>query len=56
MESLYLRNLKSAVLKYSDSSNWNAAVYEWGIYDVDEDDTLSESCVCGKGNLSICLL
>ena len=31
MESLYLRNLKSAVLKYSDSSNWNAAVYEWEI-------------------------
>lgn len=51
MESLYLRNLKSAVLKYSDSSNWNAAVYEWEIYDVDEDDTLSESCVCGKENL-----
>lgn len=51
MESLYLKNLKSAVLKYSDSSNWNAAVYEWEIYDVDEDDTLSESCVCGKENL-----
>lgn len=48
MESLYLRNLKAAVLKYSDASDWSSAVYEWEIYDVDEDDTLSESCIWVK--------
>ena len=48
--SYYIR-LKNAVLKLSESSDWYSAVLEWQIIDVVEDDTLSESCVCGKENL-----
>lgn len=50
LSSYYIR-LKNAVLKLSESSDWHSAVLEWQIIDVVEDDTLSESCVCGKENL-----
>ena len=49
--SKYYENLISAVLEYSDSSDWQSAVLEWSIEDVVEDETLSESCVCGKEHL-----
>lgn len=49
--STYYKNLISAVLEHSDSSDWQSAVLEWSIEDVVEDETLSESCVCGKENL-----
>lgn len=49
--SIYRKNLIEAVLKLSEANNWDAAVNEWQIDDVEEDETLSESCVCGKENL-----
>lgn len=49
--STYYKNLISSVLELSDSSDWQSAVLEWAIEDVVEDETLSESCVCGKENL-----
>lgn len=49
--SSYYRNLIQTVLRNSESSDWNLAVTEWRIYDIEEDYTLSESCICGKENL-----
>ena len=49
--SIYYQNLKAMVLAHSESSDWQSAVMEWVIEDVEEDETLSESCVCGKENL-----
>lgn len=49
--STYYIKLKNAVLELSDASDWHSAVLEWKIVDVVEDETLSESCVCGKENL-----
>ncbi|WP_169008381.1 hypothetical protein [Faecalispora jeddahensis] len=49
--SSYYRNLIETVLRYSDATEWKAAVLEWCIDDVEEDETLSESCICGKENL-----
>jgi len=49
--SAYYRNLIEAVLRLSEAGNWQAAVAEWSIYDVEEDETLTGSCVCGKENL-----
>lgn len=49
--SVYYQNLKASVLRYSDSSDWQSAVSEWEIEDVKEDETLTESCVCGKEHL-----
>lgn len=49
--SSYFRNLINTVLRYSDATEWKAAVLEWCIEDVEEDETLSESCICGKERL-----
>ena len=49
--SVYYKNLKAIVLEHSESSDWQSAVLEWVIEDVEEDEKLSESCVCGKENL-----
>jgi len=49
--SIYRKNLIEAVLNLSEANSWDAAVDEWEIDDVEEDETLSESCVCGKENL-----
>lgn len=49
--SRYYRNLIEAVLELSDADDWCTAVTEWIIDNVEEDETLTESCVCGKENL-----
>ena len=49
--SSYYRRLIETVLRYSDATEWNAAVLEWCIEDVEEDETQQESCICGKENL-----
>jgi len=49
--SSYYRRLIETVLRYSDATEWNAAVLEWCIEDVEEDKTQQESCICGKENL-----
>lgn len=49
--SSYYNNLVQAVLERSEASDWHSAVNEWSIVDVEEDETLSESCVCGKEDL-----
>ncbi|GGA82368.1 hypothetical protein [Staphylococcus muscae] len=35
----------------SESNAWNDAVQEWEIYDVEEDEHNSSSCICGKENI-----
>lgn len=40
--SSYYKRLVETVLRYSDAAEWNAAVLEWRIDDVEEDETLSE--------------
>ena len=49
--SSYYKRLIETVLRYSDATEWNAAVLEWCIDDVEEDETQQESCICGKENL-----
>lgn len=49
--SSYYRNLIETVLRFSDATDWKSAVLEWCIDDVEEDETLAESCICGKENL-----
>jgi len=45
------RNLQDAVIRHSEAYEWYSAVNEWIIADVEEDETLTESCVCGKEKL-----
>lgn len=49
--SNYFRNLQDTVIRHSEAGEWHSAVNEWIINDVEEDETLTESCVCGKENL-----
>ncbi len=51
MESSYKRNLINTVLAASESDSWESAVREWEVYDCEEDNSLSSSCICGKENL-----
>lgn len=52
MSSSYHRNLLSKVMKLSeDRSSWENAVREWEIFDHEEDETATSSCVCGKEGL-----
>lgn len=51
MASIYVERLIKRVIELSQSNDWDTAVTEWEIADCEEDDTLSESCVCGKEHL-----
>ncbi len=51
MSSVYKENLIKTVAENSVAKNWESAVLEWGIEDCLEDETCSESCVCGKFGL-----
>lgn len=51
MASTYTERLIKRVLELSQSKNWDIAVTEWEIADCEEDDTRSESCICGKEHL-----
>lgn len=49
--SVAYNNLTTAVIANSTSKIWAQAVNEWQIIDVEEDCTLSASCICGHPNL-----
>lgn len=49
--SKYYDNLIKSVIDKSEANDWNSAVYEWEIYDCEEDESLESSCICGKENL-----
>lgn len=51
MKNNYYENFVSVILENSESKNWDEAKTEWDITDVYEDESLSESCICGKENL-----
>lgn len=50
-ESRYLQTLIKDVMDSSESNSWESAVAEWEISDVEEDELLEESCICGKEHL-----
>ena len=47
----YYENLIKRVIDLSESNVWERAVLEWEIFDCEIDDSLTESCVCGKEHL-----
>lgn len=47
----YYGKLISEVINNSEANTWDSAVTEWKIVDVEEDEYLEESCICGKENL-----
>lgn len=49
--SSYRKNLIDTIIKNSSSSIWSFAVREWDIVDVEEDETVSSKCICGKENI-----
>ena len=49
--SSYVTKLILTVIKFSESKEWSSARYEWEICNFEEDDSLSESCICGKEHL-----
>lgn len=51
MASIYMERLIKRIIELSRGNDWDTAVTEWEIADCEEDDTLSESCVCGKEHL-----
>lgn len=51
MANTYIENLIRTVINASNGNTWDIAVNEWEIIDCEEDDSLSESCICGKENL-----
>ena len=51
MKNTYTENLIATVIYHSESNNWESAVTEWEIYDCEEDESNSETCICGKENI-----
>ena len=49
--SANFKKLMQAVLEKSEATDWESAIGEWEIDDVEEDKSLEESCVCGKERL-----
>jgi hypothetical protein len=49
--SPYYRNLIKQVVDNSEASAWEDAIFEWEVFDCEEDDSLFSSCICGKENL-----
>lgn len=49
--SQYEQNLIQEVINNSNSKNWKEAVLEWGVTDCREDESYSNSCICGKERL-----
>lgn len=49
--SKYSKALFKEIIDNSVSNDWDSAVTEWKISDVEEDELLEESCICGKENL-----
>ena len=47
----YVQNLIVRVIDASEADTWENAVQEWEIVDCEEDEDLTESCVCGKEEL-----
>ncbi|MDR2599613.1 MAG: hypothetical protein LBC73_05000 [Oscillospiraceae bacterium] len=51
LRNSYFINLIQTVIGLSVAGDWYSAVEEWYLYDVEEDEFLEESCICGKENL-----
>ena len=47
----YYENLIKRVIELSESNYWESAVQEWEIFDCEIDDSMTESCICGKEHL-----
>ena len=47
----YYENLIKRVIDLSESNVWEHAIQEWEIFDCEIDDTMTESCICGKEHL-----
>lgn len=51
MPCRYHDNFTKNILDKSYSKVWDSAVREWIIVDVEEDEELESSCICGKVSL-----
>ena len=51
MSNVYRENFIRNIIQNSVSNGWEDVVLEWEIIDCIEDDSLSESCICGKEDL-----
>lgn len=51
MNSVYVNKLIRTVIEKSVSKSWDAAVLEWEIDDVIEDEDNESSCICGKEDI-----
>lgn len=51
LNSPYYRNLIKQVVDNSEASAWEEAIFEWEVFDCEEDESLIASCICGKENL-----
>lgn len=49
--SSYYQNLIKRVIDNSETSDWESAVFEWEVFDCEEDEFLESSCICGKEKL-----
>lgn len=47
----YKENLIKTVIEKSEANNWEEAVKEWKIYEVEEDPDCNSYCTCGKEGL-----
>lgn len=50
-QSKYIKTLIKDIIDNSDSNEWHSAVEEWEISDIEEDEQLEHSCICGKQHL-----
>lgn len=51
MTSSYYNNLIRKVIDASEADEWEDAVQEWMIFDCEEDENVSSSCICGKESI-----
>lgn len=51
MSSAYYNNLIRRVIEASESDTWEDAVYEWMIFDCEEDEECTSACLCGKESI-----
>ena len=51
MISRYSENLFKKIISLSNNDNWQEAVLEWEVVEVEEDDNGQAECICGKENI-----
>lgn len=50
-QNKYIKTLIKDIIDNSDSNEWYSAVEEWEISDIEEDEQLEHSCICGKEHI-----